>query len=102
MIICGSHCQVLDLVAANGNDSVVDCTIPGAGMRWGMCASMLMMLQDDTKTTFVKGTLGAVVKLTHSHLPLQLLLHSEENLYLDCGLAQRSPCSASVPYKATL
>lgn len=54
--------QVLDLVAANANDSMVDCTIPGAGGNWGMCASMLMMLQDDTKATFVKSTLVNVVR----------------------------------------
>ena len=54
--------QVLDLVAANANDSMVDCTIFGAGGNWGICASMLMMLQDDTKATFVKSTLVNVVR----------------------------------------
>ena len=54
--------QVLDLVAANANDSMVDCTLPNAGGNWGICASMLMLLQDDTKATFVKSTLVNVVR----------------------------------------
>lgn len=54
--------QVLDLVAANANDSMVDCTLPGAAGNWGICASMLIMLQDDTKATFVKSTLVNVVR----------------------------------------
>lgn len=57
--------QVLDLVAANANDSMVDCTIPVAGGNWGICASMLMMLQDDTKATFVKSTLVNVVRASN-------------------------------------
>ncbi len=54
--------QVLDLVPANANDSMVDCTIPNAGRNWGVCTSMLMLLQDDTKTNFVKSTLVNVVR----------------------------------------
>ena len=57
--------QVLDLVAANANDSMVDCTIPMAGGNWGICASMLMMLQDDTRATFVKSTLVNVVRASN-------------------------------------
>ena len=40
---------------------MVDCTIAGAGNNWGLCASMMMMLQDDTKTSFVKSTFLPVV-----------------------------------------
>lgn len=54
--------QVLDLIPANANDSMVDCTIAGAGNNWGLCASMMMMLQDDTKTSFVKSTFLPVVR----------------------------------------
>jgi len=61
--------QVLDLVAANGNDSMVDCTLPGAGGNWGMCVSMLFMLQDDTKATFVKSTFVSVVRASKWHHP---------------------------------
>ena len=59
--------QVLDLIPANGNDSMVDCTIAGAGHNWGLCASMLVMLQDDSKVAFVKSTLLSVVR----HLQMQ-------------------------------
>ena len=54
--------QVLDLIPANANDSMVDCTIAGAGNNWGLCASMMMMLLDDTKTSFVKSTFLPVVR----------------------------------------
>jgi hypothetical protein len=56
--------QVLDVVPANDNDSMVGCAIPAAGPSWGMCASVLMMLQDATKTTFVNSSFVNVVSLT--------------------------------------
>ena len=76
--------QVLDLVAANRNDSMVDCTIPSAGGNWGICASMLMMLQDDSKATFVKSTLVNVVSTrnaagSNSPHQQQLLLYARQN-----------------------
>lgn len=58
------------MVPANKNDSMVGCTIPAAGPNWGMCASVLMMLQDDTRTTFVNSTLVNAVSLKHQGSPV--------------------------------
>ena len=51
------------MVPANSNDSMVDCTIPSANGKMGVCVSMLVLLLDDTRTPFVTSTLTNVVRL---------------------------------------
>ncbi len=58
--------QVLTMVPANSNDSMVDCTIPQASGKMGVCVSMMVMLLDDTRTSFVTTSLDNVVCGTFS------------------------------------
>lgn len=52
--VCGA--QLLYMVPANGNDSVVDCTIQQANGKMGVCINMLILLLDDTRLPFLNST----------------------------------------------
>ena len=61
--------QVLSIVPANSNDPMVNCTIPQASGKMGVCVSMMVLLLDDTRTSFVKTSLDNVVCLSFSWNP---------------------------------
>jgi hypothetical protein len=54
--------QVLYMVQANVNDSVVDCSIPAAAGRMGLCVNALLLLLDDTRLNWLNSTLTDVVR----------------------------------------
>ncbi|BDA40607.1 probable serine/threonine-protein kinase CTR1 at N-terminal half [Coccomyxa sp. Obi] len=64
--------EVLSMVPANSNDAVVDCTIPQASGKMGVCVSMMVLLLDDTRTSFVTTSLDnvAVTQADVLHPPL--------------------------------
>ena len=53
--------QMLYMVQANANDSVVGCTIPAGVGRMGLCVNMLFLLLDDTRLPWLNATLVNVV-----------------------------------------
>ena len=54
--------QVAYIVQANVNDSVVDCSIPAAAGRMGLCVNALLLLLDDTRLPWLNSTLTDVVR----------------------------------------
>ena len=55
--------QVLYMVPANANDSVVGCTIPTGTGRMGLCVNVLFLLLDDTRLPWLNATLVDVVSM---------------------------------------